>query len=484
MAAKTKRKKSTQDYTCVDLFVGNALESGYHLSIPGQEETVVRISILQGQYSSTFIINRRREGISKNGVAWKKWEIWGTVVMSTRALNKAGEKKLNIYGKYRMKEKGESPWFSFRNITSYPEMIRQIVSARYIPAFNREIERLVVENVGHPGIDVEQYTALPQHRHKTTGLEPSLYAVHVAYPVTRTMDKELDRIPSGLTKHFRNETMIDAIRSMYGKKLYRKDLVKAASEAPLPLISIGLSLKGVVPVDWTINLFKNGSSVLRHGLGPTQLKAFRSLFQSLTVYQQKALLNALINGTPGKKADSWAVHDTLRMWDILKERYNAHFAPGQIEGKTWHEIHNNFDLDLRRRQVSDQPIKKVKLAEKIDEVVLPDGYRLIQPKSTHEMINWGKEMSHCIGSYTREALDGKSVFLGIVKNETLIGNAQISVKDKRLVQVFGKHNKVLDSHTLQLFSKGLIDNKVLPETAFKHAFGYRLQDTIREELDF
>lgn len=128
-AKKSKPKKSTQTYTCVDLYEGDALNSGYGtLSLTRQETTPVRISILQGQYSSTFIVNRRREGTSKNGIPWKKWEVWGQVIMSTRALNKAGIKKLNLYGKYRMREGGPSTWFPFRNITSHPHLFSQIVA--------------------------------------------------------------------------------------------------------------------------------------------------------------------------------------------------------------------------------------------------------------------------------------------------------------------------------------------------------------------
>lgn len=488
MATKTKsskRKKSTQTYTCLDLFEGDVYNSGYNIGLNYQENTPVRIAILQGQYSSTFVVNRRREGISKNGTPWKKWEVWGQVIMSTRALNKAGVKKLNVYGKYRMKEGGPSTWFPFRNITSYPQMIETIVKPAYMTAVNREIERLMTENIGVPEINLDKYVAITRQSHPDMSylerdelnklfIPPHLYPMHLAYPITRTMSKGIERLPSGMTQHLRHETMMDVTRSMYGKKLYRKDLVKAVSEASLSQVSFAFAFKGIIPIDWIINLLNNRGGAFPEGLPVEHHANMKSLFRALTIHQQKRFLNALMSSQPKDKATAWEVIDTLRMFKRLNENYNANYAPGQLEGKTWKELHDNFTADFRRRGVADQPIEKVKLAKQIENLTLSDGYTIVQPKTTHELIDWGVKMEHCIGSYVKEAVDGHSVFLGIVKDKTMIGNAQISVREKRLVQIFGKRNRNLDKQTLELFSSVLIDNKVLAETAFKHAYGYKV----------
>jgi hypothetical protein len=491
MATKTKKskvKKSTQTYTCVELFNGDAYHSGYNnLSLNYQERTPVRVAILQGQYSSTFVVNRKREGTSKNGIPWSKWEVWGQVIVSTRALNKAGIKKLNVYGKYRMKEGGPKSWFPFRNITSYPDMVRTIVAAPYLMHLNKEIARLMTENIAPPTLNLDDYKMITRethpdltHRERNELIAfsklnlPYLYPMHTAYPVTKTMKGEIDRIPSGMTKHLRYESMMDVTRSMYGSKLYRKDLVKAVSEAPLELATVALTFKGILPIDWIIKLLNDHHGALARGLTPVEVPIMKSLFKALTVHQQKRFLIGLTREKPKETASHMIVADTLRMFKLLNERYNANYAPGQLTAKSWSELHDDLGRDLSRRGIRDEPIEKVKLAEKIDGVSLPEGYSLILPRSTHELIDWGRKMEHCIGSYTFEAVKGSSVFLGIVKDKTMIGNAQISVREKRLVQVFGKRNRYLDKETLEVFSKGLIENDVLAKNGFNRAFGYNL----------
>lgn len=487
-AKKSKIKKSTQTYTCVDLYEGDAIGSGYHqIGISRQEETPVRISILKGQYSSTFIINRRREGISKNGIPWKKWEVWGQVIMSTRALNKAGIKKLNLYGKYRMQQGAPDTWHPFQNLTSNAHLFATIVEEKYRREVNLEIERLVKENIGITTPDLNNYSwATPRTHPDLTykeraelnkkHLDPSLYPMHTAYPLTQTLIRDTELVPTGLISHFRHDNMMEAVRSMYGSKLYRKDLVKAVSEAPLPLASAALLFKGVVPIDWIISLLNNHKGLLVRPIGVAQREALRALFKALTPAQQKRFLNGLMHD-PAKKEKlvaDWIFTDTLRIFKRLNEEYNANFAPGQIASKSWKELHDDLNRDLSRRRVRDQPIEQVSLAKKIDKVVLSDGYSIILPKSTHELIDWGRNMEHCIGSYTNEAVQGDSVFLGIVKDKQMIGNAQISVKNKRLVQIFGKRNSYLDQNTLEVFSKALVKNKVLPETGFQHAYGFNV----------
>lgn len=486
-AKKSKMKKSTQTYTCVDLYEGDARNSGYHqILISRQEETPVRVSILKGQYSSTFIINRRREGVSKNGIPWKKWEVWGQVIMSTRALNKAGVKKLNLYGKYRMQQGAPDTWHPFQNITSNPHLFSTIVAEEYIMDVNREIERLMQKNIGTPTPDLKGYSwATPKNQPELTyreraelnkrNLNPSLYPMHTAYPLTESLIRDLEPIPSGIISHFRHNNMMDAVRSMYGAKLYRKDLVRAISEAPLPLVSGALLLKGVVPIDWIIGLLKDHRGFLNKTLPVAHRPVLRAIFKALTPAQQKRFLNGLMSTASSKETvRDWIFVDTLRQFKRLQDDYNVNFAPGQITAKTWLEFHDDLTRDLSRRKVRDQPIEKVSLAKKIDKVSLSDGYSIILPKTTHELIDWGRNMEHCIGSYTDAAVQGESVFLGIIKDKKMIGNAQISVKNKRLVQIFGKKNSYLDKNTLEVFSKALVNNKVIPEDGFKHAYGFNV----------
>lgn len=487
----TKRRtkntpKSTQTYTCIDLYEGPAEGTVYsEVAVRSQQENPIRISILQGQYSSTFVINRRREGVSKNGKPWKKWETWGQLTMSTRALNKAGVKKLNLYTKYRTKHGAALPWMPFRNATADGGMINEVVKGEFIYEVNKEIERLVTENIGKPEIDREKYFAVTDQTHPGIGFReraeisknfysPHLYAMHIAYPLMRHLKLEDYRLPQGITTFLRHETMMEGVRAMYGKTLYRKDLVKAASQSPTVYrLIIAREFRNIVPVDWIIDFLNAEKTIFdQSDLSKTDIKTLRTLFKSLTPAQQRRYLKELTSGSK-KIAAYWEITDTLRMFNQLERDFDVTFVPGQIQAKGWHELHEAVRLDLRDRRHVKREIKQVDLAKDIAKVTFKNGYQVIQPADTHELMDWGNKMGHCIGSYASEAFSGQSVFLGIIKDGKMIGNAQIKVKAKRLMQIFGKHNALLDDEVLDAFAEPLIKQKVLPKTAFQNAAGFR-----------
>lgn len=487
----TKRRtkntpRSTQTYTCIDLYEGPAEDTVYSdIAVRSQQENPIRISILQGQYSSTFVINRRREGVSKNGKPWKKWETWGQLTMSTRALNKAGIKKLNLYTKYRTKQGAALPWMPFRNATADRSMIQEVVRGEFIYDVNKEIERLVTENIGKPDIDREKYFAVTEKTHPGISFRergevskefyhPNLYGMHVAYPLLRNLDFEDYRLPATVTSFLRHETMMEGVRAMYGKRLYRKDLVKAASKTPsVYRLMLARQFRNIVPVDWIIDFLNAEKSIFDNSeLSKTDIKSMRTLFKSLTPAQQRRYLKEMASGSK-KIVAHWAVSDTLRMFNQLERDFDVTFMPGQIQARGWDELHEAVRLDLRDRRHVKREIKQVDLAKDIEKVTFKNGYQVIQPADTHELMDWGNKMGHCIGSYAFEASSGQSVFLGILKDGKMIGNAQIKVKEKRLMQIFGKHNALLDDEVLDAFKEPLIKQNVLPETAFQHAAGFR-----------
>lgn len=487
----TKRKtkntpKSTQTYTCIDLYEGPAEGTLYSdIAIRSQQENLIRISILQGQYSSTFIVNRRREGVSKNGKPWKKWETWGQLTMSTRALNKAGVKKLNLYTKYRTRQGAALPWMPFRNATADRTMIWEVVKGDFIYDVNKEIERLVTENIGKPDLDLVKYFAVTEKSHPDLGYmargelqknfhNPALYGMHVAYPLMRNLDFDDRGLPPGASQFLRHETMMEGVRAMYGKRLYRKDLVKAASTTKsVHRLLFAREFRNIVPVDWIIDFLNAEKTVIdNHTMSKSEIKSLRSLFKSLTPAQQKRFLKEMTSGAK-KIAANWEISDTLRMFSQLERDFDVTFIPGQIQAKGWHELHEAVRLDLRDRRHVKREIKQVDLAKDIAKVTFQNGYQVIQPADTHELMDWGTKMGHCIGSYAFEASSGQSVFLGILKDGKMIGNAQIKVKEKRLMQIFGKRNALLDDEVLDAFAEPLIKQKVLPKTAFQNAAGFR-----------
>lgn len=483
----TKRKKSTQTYTHVELYKGPDVPAGYAgVGHRDQDESTIRIALLKGQYSSTFVINRLIKRVSPNGIPWSQWNLWGQVTISTKARGN-GTPKLNIYTKYRTNKGNAKKWMAFSNATSRPESLQQVVRGKFFDDFNREVERLIKTNIGEPLVNIDDY--LTTNTHVNT-VNPEFYVLHNAYPLTQVMKSNTfaNDIPSGLTGAFRLDNPKDFVTTIFGKKNYRKDLMKAALKSDMVSLSNASILKGIIPIDWIIDYLNACANTPRRNSMHervfilAQKKAFKQIFMSCTEAQRKRLYKEYVDSVnpsnPRVRRNNnvgWLVQDTLNMFSRLHDEGNR-WAPGQLPGKNWKEIHDNFDMLIRQQRTADKPIERNNtIAKKIDAISWENDFELVMPATTHTMLKWGQEMNHCIGSYTEYARNQTDVFVGIVKDSKMIGNAQINVNRKEVVQVFGKHNVHLDRVILDEFTRVLIENKVVPQTAFKHTAGYKTQ---------
>lgn len=505
MVAKTKRyaKKANhvkKVYTSTELYRGDLDATSYrafpHLNMISvsladttqqENKTQIIVSLLESDDVFSLVVNKLRKGISKNDIPWSKWETWGQVTVSTRALGKRGN-ILNIYAKYQTgRNNGKTAWFTFRNVTTDPQVLAHVVGQEHINVFNDAIARLYERNIGKTPIDVAEYAFVPDEAVSPRILvEKSLsYGTMLAYPVLDHMDESImkvnnnKRVPPILSPFLRENDMASFTMKAFGKKNYRKDLVKAISGAIDTLYIVdAMALKNLVPTDWLITYLKDASKNKKaserfeHRFGGNlelshRHKQMRLLFSSLTLVQRRRLLKSLDGQKP------YLVKDTAHMLSTLKTSYSMIFAPGQIEGRSWDEVHDFLTITIRNIRTPLEEITMVPLAEKIEKLKYDTNLSLILPKTNYELIDWGKSMNHCIGSYTREAVNGSDVFVGIMEDNKMIGNAQIRVKDKSLVQVFGYRNKRLDNKVLKSFSDKLVSEEIIDEESLKRAGGYR-----------
>jgi hypothetical protein len=94
------------------------------------------------------------------------------------------------------------------------------------------------------------------------------------------------------------------------------------------------------------------------------------------------------------------------------------------------------------------------------ETTLESGWKVVIPKTTHDLINWGNYNCFCIGSYDRKVAYGQSLILGLFKDKQLICAEfnQIdfyespqdllnlhSTSRLKLGQIKGKYNKQVDN---------------------------------------
>lgn len=477
----SKAKKSTQTYVSRDLFNGEVdKRSAYSLDYNNAgQKTGVRVSILRGQYSFTYIINRLCEGESRNGIPWKKWEMFATAVVSTKAIGKNGQKRLNVYAKFRVPG-NKTVWFNFHNCTPQPHTLSKVVRAEDWEEFNKEVEDLYRENIGEPPYSAKDYTRLNRSRmNPQPGYVQNEYAFHLAYPLTRREDVESFELTSIISRHFRCDNAIELTRALFGK-FYRKDLVRAVSHAiskgSADRIAMGVILKGIIPTDWIITFLNEpykgapGWESLEqlYRIEPQNVKSMKDLFKAFTPAQQKRLLMEMVTG---RNPDTWTITDSMTSFNALTGA--GAIVHGEIVGKTWRDVHNYLAREYRDLRSPEREIVKVPLAKEIEKIQFTEDFRLILPKTNRELRKWGDDMNHCIGSYDSKAVQGDAVFVGIIANGQMIGNAQIDTKKLKVVQIFGKHNRRLDQPVLEKFTDVLTSAKILKKENIVEASGYK-----------
>ena len=110
---------------------------------------------------------------------------------------------------------------------------------------------------------------------------------------------------------------------------------------------------------------------------------------------------------------------------------------------TAHELHDWATQEVQRLNHENQEITYTDSQDQILEYVnseLMPTYKLEFVEDTHELLKWGRDMDHCIGSYTECAIMGESLFLGLFNHlGQLIFNIQLS-PDCIVQQFQGKRN--------------------------------------------
>ena len=68
---------------------------------------------------------------------------------------------------------------------------------------------------------------------------------------------------------------------------------------------------------------------------------------------------------------------------------------------------------------------------------------LVLPATADEVHRWGQALDNCLGIYARAAEDGRTLIVGIKRDERLVGAVQISTFDRTIIQIEGRSNRPL-----------------------------------------
>jgi hypothetical protein len=267
----------------------------------------------------------------------------------------------------------------------------------------------------------------------------SLLWQRIAYPILRDAP-HWDAMP-GLPRGLRQRNVQDFTRAEFGNSRYRKDLVKAIAGAPnLRGVWLAKQLQTTFPIDWLIPLAASG-----YGRDMEEHRHLRAFMRWLPGHSARRLLLDLPGSTDEvmtltSARNPWTIPDTLRSWHRILQA-KPDYTLGDYRITNWRDMHDHLAREFDKIGREDRQIEASKVAKKLDGKSL-NGLTLVHPKSTHELIDWGKNMHNCIGGYDRHATAGKSVLFAVMQGDQMIGNMELDPKGS-IRQLVGDYNRAL-----------------------------------------
>jgi hypothetical protein len=438
-----KRKEKT-NYTRTILHTADRELRNSNAQMPEQ------IVLLESDEVITVVFAHKITGVSKNGKEWSKWADKYKITFSCRSKNGTDKKSFNIY--YWKKPQGHNA--SFSNVSTGLIIPPSFSDILHISPERRseykEIEELAMSRV---------FDMYERHFGKIINGEqiPRLLknANILCYPLLQQGQYVTELltdfyIAPALRTAFRKDTFQQATLDLFGKRKYRKDLVKAVAKTNPLALAFFAPFKTAVPIDWIITQLNKhsdheGISTLKkyylrgnYGINDN-IKPIIDFMKVLPVNSQKALLNDVnfpYTFTQIMVDTARMYHDLQSMNTDTKDKY---LPKDMLKAKTWKELHDRFVLIQRSIRFKAEPIPPTETAHKLEKVFTAnDKYKIIAAKDTHELKMWGNEMGNCIGGYGNIAKSGAATLAKVMHNDKMIAN--IEIKEGICHQLYAKHN--------------------------------------------
>lgn len=480
------KKEFTYRELSIDKPVYSAINSYPPFSLDADDPDSGKLVLISGDETSSFFVRKKSSGVSKSGKNWSRWSDLAMLVISVKP-DRSGTRRLNLYVKYRQNKKftvcfrNGTPTFhsSHAPFFNYSDMLSEIA---------KECVRLYEKHIGPAPAGISDYSAKFTPLLLAYPMIRSRVELEKSYGRTKTDFKfserhlnmrTLNTDPShGLST--RASTEMDFTLKSFGKLNYRKDLVKAVSNAELGLIYYARHFRNLVPTDWIVSFLKETTlareiedrrDVQKH-LSNLKSSDFRKFLQDVP---QNILKRLLSKQTFFMAPQFWGIEisDTIQSYRIIIDSGNVVDFTAVKKVNTWKELHDYFAKEVRKLKTKNRIIPATSLSQKITEIPEHENFKIVLPPDTDTLRDWGSTMNHCIGSYAGHAMSGSDVFIGIVKDDKMIGNAQIQAKTGNLIQIFGKHNQRIETTTLESVVGTLVRKKVVAKASLKSAIGYQ-----------
>lgn len=363
-------------------------------------------------------------GLSSSGKVWYRWRDINCIYLSYRARGK-GPLRLNMYRKESYKLSGKGIVTRFRNDTARTVSFYPFDS---FPAVTDAIIDLLLRHNLISTAEADHYEDLDMNISRYLCLDYAQRMVsQSAFPILKTFSDRRTVVPSGLTLAARENTIQDFVRVAFGKKRYRKDLVKACANSNLIAISFAREYRQYVPVDWLIDILNTPRGQFRELLPNPYTK---EVLKDVPIHRRRAfMLDSL-------SMSWWYIKDIS---DMITGYNLGHVIS---VSKNFTDLHDRLASEVRKLKTENREIIVSGYAEKFHNTVTASGLRILAPEETETIHTWGDRMHNCIGSYAARAVNGKVFIGGVYSDNGLIGNFEISENGK-LRQLLGKYNEEL-----------------------------------------
>lgn len=240
---------------------------------------------------------------------------------------------------------------------------------------------------------------------------------------------------------FRLGTVQDLTRALFGKRRYRKDLVRAVATSPLGATRVAYELRNLVEVDWIVELLRK-SSGSRQWTYSVPTAGLVAVFSAIPKHRRRALLLSMHDRT-----FTGGMRDAVRMATTVVN--GGHFTTEIVSGcRTWEEIHDTLipaaiaTESLRHETAADPSIKLRPITEALNGTQT-GAVTFEAARSLDDLMLWGRELRNCIGSYFRPARSGTSNLFVLMQDGKMLANMEVTARGE-ISQLYGFANSPLD----------------------------------------
>lgn len=270
------------------------------------------------------------------------------------------------------------------------------------------------------------------------------------------------------------ETPMEFVKAAFGKTRYRKDLVKAVADAPLPLVNVAWAMRGLVPIDWIIAYLRScpqelHRTVLRHDTSADVLM-FRKLMKMIPRENDRRSIMQDTLSADRTRFMHW--QDSIRLYfepepsSALRNHPDEFWQETRL--RTFEELHDEamglFQTHSRFVPSSVDVHKVYKVPEPIEALHGEQfgDYHIEVAQTVDTLRKWGRSMNNCIETYWQGMIQKSTVLGAVYRNEDMVANFELDYRDEQPVlrQLLGQGNTYLESDVKQEVVNALESHRV------------------------